>query len=396
MLADRLASGQFTAVTVDPADPNWPPAPRPDLRRTHVPIGPVLVFAASNFPFAFSVAGGDSMSALAAGCPVVVKANPGHPELSRQTADLVVASLTRAGAPDGVFALIDGEQAGVAATKDRRIKAVAFTGSTRGGRALFDLASARPDPIPFYGELGSTNPVVVTPSGWATRADEIASGFAASLTVGSGQFCTKPGVVFVPDVDAFVARVPLLAAGPLLNPHITRGYLTSVEQMAKLASPVRGTVPTDTPSPVLFRSTSAEVRCRPELLDLEMFGPAALVVEYAGMADLLEMVEALPGQLTATVHGGHEIQPDEISLLSRLAEHAGRVIWNDWPTGVAVTDAQHHGGPYPASTSPLSTSVGTAAVWRFLRPVTFQNLPPTALAGDLQRFSHPPTPEGTR
>ena len=286
--------------------------------------------------------------------------------------------LTR-GAPAGAFSLIEGEQAGADAVRDARIKAVAFTGSTRGGRALFDLAAARPDPIPFYGELGSTNPVVITPAGWAHRADEIATGFAGSLTLGSGQFCTKPGIVFVPDVDDFLARVPDLSAGPLLNEHIDRGYLHSVEEMARYAPAGRGTVPRGAPAPVLFRSNVADLSNRPELLELEMFGPAALVVGYADLAEVLDLVDRLPGQLTATVHGADTPDAEETELITRLAEHAGRVLWNDWPTGVSVTDAQQHGGPYPATTSPLSTSVGTAAVRRFLRPVTFQNVPQAAL-----------------
>ena len=383
LIADRLDAGDLTDVTIDPADSAWPPGPRPDLRRTHVPLGPVLVFAASNFPFAFSVAGGDTVSALAAGCPVVVKAHPGHPELSRRTAAVITDALDGS-APAGAFSLIEGEQAGADAVRDARIKAVAFTGSTRGGRALFDLAAARPDPIPFYGELGSTNPVVITPQGWAHRADEIAAGFAGSVTLGSGQFCTKPGIVFVPDIDDFLARVPDLSAGPLLNEHIDRGYLHSVEEMARYAPAGRGTVPSGAPAPVLFRSKVADLSNRPELLELEMFGPAALIVGYSDLAEVLDLVDRLPGQLTATVHGADTPDAEESELITRLAEHAGRVLWNDWPTGVSVTDAQHHGGPYPATTSPLSTSVGTAAVQRFLRPVTFQNVPQAALPPELR------------
>ncbi|WP_228123240.1 aldehyde dehydrogenase family protein [Streptomyces olivaceus] len=213
LFAERLASGALDDVRVDHADPDWPMGARPDIRRTTVPLGPVLVFAASNFPFAFSVAGGDTVSALAAGCPVVVKAHPGHPELSRLTASVASAALDDAGAPAHLLQLIEGEREGADAVQDHRVKAVGFTGSTRGGRYLFQLAADRPDPIPFYGELGSTNPVVVTPAGWAERGTDIATGFAASFTLGSGQFCTQPGVVFVPDVDAFVGALPPLTAG---------------------------------------------------------------------------------------------------------------------------------------------------------------------------------------
>lgn len=377
LFADRLESNLLGDVRIDHADPDWPMGARPDIRRTTVPIGPVLVFAASNFPFAFSVFGGDTVSALAAACPVVVKAHPGHPQLSRRTAEVVSGVL-----PPGVFALIEGEADGAAAVADPRIKAVAFTGSTRGGRALFDIAAGRPDPIPFFGELGSTNPVVVTPAGWAARGEEIATGFAASMTLGSGQFCTKPGVVVVPDADAFLAAVPELAAGPMLNERIESGFRSAAGEMATLTTIARGEVGADV-SPILFRAGASEVVDHPELLDLEVFGPAALIVEYRGVAEALTLIDALTGQLTGTVYGA-DGDPDAPELVARLAEHVGRVLWNQWPTGVSVTDAQQHGGPYPASTAPLTTSVGTAAAARFLRPVAFQNMPDAALPAELR------------
>jgi NADP-dependent aldehyde dehydrogenase len=384
LLADRLADGLLSDIQVDHADPDWPIGPRPDLRRTHVPLGPVLVFAASNFPFAFSVAGGDTASALAAGCPVVLKAHPGHPDLSRATAALVLAALAESGAPDGTFGLIEGQQAGAEAVGSPSIKAVAFTGSTAGGRALFDLATSRPEPIPFYGELGSTNPVVVTPRGWASRPDTITTGFAGSVMLGAGQFCTKPGLVFVPDVDEFLTRLPELVAGPLLNEQIAAGFLRSVKELAALTESARGAVTDDEVSPVLFRTSTSTVREHPEILDLEAFGPAAVLIEYDDLADVLSVVDLLPGQLTATVQGDADADTDEIELVARLAEHVGRILWNDWPTGVAVTDAQQHGGPYPATTAPLTTSVGTAAVARFLRPVAFQSVPSAALPAELR------------
>ena len=383
-LADRLADGVLSDIRVDHADPDWPTGPRPDLRRTNVPLGPVLVFAASNFPFAFSVAGGDTASALAAGCPVVLKAHPGHPDLSRATAALVLAALADSGAPDGTFGLIEGQQAGAEAVGSPSIKAVAFTGSTAGGRALFDLAMSRPEPIPFYGELGSTNPVVVTPRGWASRRDTITTGFARSVMLGAGQFCTKPGLVFVPDVDGFLTRLPELVAGQLLNEQIAAGFLRSVNELAALTETARGTVTAEDVSPVLFRTSTSTVRAHPEILGLEAFGPAAVLIEYEDLADVLSLVDLFPGQLTATVQGAADADADEIELVARLAEHAGRVLWNDWPTEVAVTDAQQHGGPYPASTAPLTTSVGTASVARFLRPVAFQSVPSAALPAVLR------------
>ncbi|BBG03771.1 MULTISPECIES: aldehyde dehydrogenase (NADP(+)) [Pseudonocardia] len=376
LFADRLEAGLLHDVRIDHADPDWPMGARPDVRRTQVPIGPVLVFAASNFPFAFSVFGGDTVSALAAGCPVVVKAHPGHPELSRRTAELVAAAF-----PEGVFALIEGEQAGADAVQDPRIRAVGFTGSTRGGRALFDLAARRPDPIPFYGELGSTNPVVVTPAAWAERAGEIATGFAGSMVLGSGQFCTKPGVVLVPDADAFLDAVPELSAGPMLNERISSAYRTAAEEMAGAAEVVRGDLGSG--GPVLFRTDADAVLARPELLGQEVFGPAALVVGYAGIDQALAVLDVVGGQLTGTVQGAAD-DPDAGEVIARLAEHAGRVIWNGWPTGVTVSDAQHHGGPYPSSTAPLHTSVGTAAAERFLRPVAFQSVPDALLPAELR------------
>ncbi|HET7740379.1 MAG TPA: aldehyde dehydrogenase family protein, partial [Mycobacterium sp.] len=231
LFADRVESGDLLEVRVDAADPDWPMGPRPDLRRGYVPIGPVLVFAASNFPFAFSVAGGDTVSALAVGCPVVVKTHDAHPRLARATADIVTAALASAGAPEGMFGTIHDREDGVRAVQDVRIRAAGFTGSETGGRALYDLAASRPDPIPFYGELGSTNPVVVTPAAWNERADDIVDGFTASFTMGCGQFCTKPGVVLVPDRDAFADKVALQPVHPMLDERIARGFEQTLHEI---------------------------------------------------------------------------------------------------------------------------------------------------------------------
>ncbi|MET7637962.1 aldehyde dehydrogenase (NADP(+)) [Streptomyces sp. NPDC005438] len=387
LLADRLEAGALDDARIDHADPDWPMGARPDIRRTLVPIGPVLVFAASNFPFAFSVAGGDTVSALAAGCPVVVKAHPGHPELSRRTAELVAEALAGAGAPDGLLGLIEGEEAGALAVQDPRIRAVGFTGSTRGGSFLHHLAASRPDPIPFYGELGSTNPVVVTPAGWAERAEEIAEGFAGSYTLGSGQFCTQPGVVFVPDADAFLAAVPDRATGPMLNARIEDGYRETLDSLAGhpgVQVAVRRTGEAGTPDTVLLRTSAEAVIKDPTLLSTEVFGPASLVVEYGDLAEVTEALDGLQGSLTGTVQGGADLDRDGARLVELLAERVGRVLWNDWPTGVTVSDAQQHGGPWPASTAPTTTSVGTAAVRRFQRPVAYQNVPAPALPVELR------------
>lgn len=387
LFAERLHSGALDDVHIDHADPDWPMGARPDIRRTTVPLGPVLVFAASNFPFAFSVLGGDTASALAAGCPVVVKAHPGHPELSRLTAAAGRAALADAGAPAHLLQVIEGERAGADAVQDHRTKAVGFTGSTRGGRHLFDLAAARPDPIPFYGELGSTNPVVVTPAGWAERGEEIATGFAGSCTLGSGQFCTQPGVVFVPDADAFLAALPPLSAGPMLNERIGTAYTDALDALAardgvEVARRLPGVE--GQPDVVLLRTTADAVRNDPALITTEVFGPASLVVAYRSPEEVEEALAEFEGTLTGTVQAAGADDETGLRMLDLLARYAGRVIWNQWPTGVTVSDAQQHGGPWPASTAPTTTSVGTAAIRRFRRPVAFQNVPGTALPPELR------------
>ena len=386
LLADRTARGDYLDARIDHADPDWPMGPRPDIRRMKVPLGVVLVFAASNFPFAFSVAGGDTASALAAGCPVVVKANPGHLELSRATAAVVTAALAAAGAPGGTFAMIESDEDGRAAILDPRVAAVGFTGSTRVGRMLYDLASARPVPIPFYGELGSTNPSVVTPAAAAQRTAEIAAGFVGSFTLGAGQFCTKPGWLLVPAGSALPAEIARLVAEapaqPMLNERISAGFGAAVSDLARTDgfTVLAGSLPPDTGAgleerPVLLAAPIASLLADPELIDRECFGPAATVVTYEHIDEPAALARQLPGQLTASVHAADGPDPDAAPLVAALAAHAGRVLWNQWPTGVTVSDAQQHGGPYPATTAPGTTSVGTAAIERWLRPVAYQNAP---------------------
>jgi NADP-dependent aldehyde dehydrogenase len=390
--ADAILEGGYLDARIDHADQLWAMGPRPDIRRVHEPIGPVLVFAASNFPFAFSVAGGDTAAALAAGCPVLVKAHPGHPRLSEQTASLVGQEIRRAIGVDGVFGMITGTEAGRVALSDSRIKAASFTGSIPGGRALFDIANARPDPIPFYGELGSVNPTFVTASAAVQRAQTVVSEFIASFTLGAGQFCTKPGILLVPAESDIVDRLSaalLPAPARLLNERIQAGYVDALTQLLEhpaveplaLGDHARS----DPPAPTLVRASVAELLSDPERLIVEVFGPAALVVEYDDERQLLDVARVIEGQLTATVHGNDTdlIAPE---LIRCLAEKAGRVLWNQWPTGVTVSDAQQHGGPYPSATSPTSTSVGSAAINRFVRPVAYQGVPdhllPLALQND--------------
>ena len=388
LFADVIEEGSYVEATLDPADPDWG-TPRPDTRRLLVPLGPVVVFGASNFPFAFATAGGDTASALAAGCPVVVKAHPGHLELARRTAALVTEALTEAGAPEGSFALIEGFDAGKLAVTHPLTKAVGFTGSIPGGRALYDLAVSRPDPIPFYGELGSLNPVFVTRAAMRARGEEILTGYAESANLGSGQFCTKPGVVFVPEdtgLDALVADFTGRAAGPLLNDRVEQGFADGLGELAEHPVTevlVQGKQTGEGWSPSLLRTDLDSLLANADALLKECFGPATLVVTYADEQRLLETAKALDGQLTVTVHGEEDdaLAP---ALLSLGASLAGRVIWNGWPTGVAVTHAMTHGGPYPATTAPLHTSVGSTAIRRFLRPVSFQSVPQSLLPRELR------------
>ncbi|MPZ62747.1 MAG: aldehyde dehydrogenase family protein [Propionibacteriales bacterium] len=384
-LADVLEDGSYLEAIIDTADPDAQPTPRPEVRRQLHPLGPVLVFAASNFPFAFSVAGGDTASALAAGCPVVLKAHPGHPELSRRTGDIVSGALREAGAPEGSFQVVFGLDAGRQALLDPRVRAGAFTGSVGVGRALFDLAASRAEPIPFYGELGSLNPVFVTPSAVEARGAEIVRGYVASFTMGVGQFCTKPGLLFLPRghglVDELAEQVRQVPAAPMLNDRIRSGYQSGLESAAGVGGVrvVVGGEPTgDLMAPTLVTVSVPDLLAAGDSLLTECFGPMSIVVEYDGDEQALAAAEAFEGNLTATLHT-EDGDPVASPLLERLRERAGRLICNGWPTGVSVTWGMHHGGPYPATTAPLHTSVGGTAIGRFLRPVCYQNVPQALL-----------------
>jgi NADP-dependent aldehyde dehydrogenase len=382
LFADALEEGSYLEVIIDTADANAAPVPRPDLRRMLIPLGPVLVFAASNFPFAFSVPGGDTASALAAGSPVIVKAHPGHPELSARTAEVLTDALRAAGAPDGTFAVIHGMDAGTTALTDPRIKAAAFTGSERGGRALLDIATSRDEPIPFYGELGSLNPVFVTPAAVSARGAAIADGYVGSFSLGTGQFCTKPGLLFLPEghglEDRLVEAVRGAAPSGMLNDRIRGGHAEErdrLEGLGAVRTLVHGADDDAGVAPTLLATTAKELLADPDALLKECFGPTSIVVEYAGPDELLAVAEAFGGNLTATVHAEDADTPTLAPLLDRLRDRAGRLLYNGWPTGVAVAWAMHHGGPYPATTASVHTSVGTTALRRFLRPVCYQSTP---------------------
>ncbi|WP_426733281.1 aldehyde dehydrogenase (NADP(+)) [Glutamicibacter sp. 2E12] len=387
---ELLRDGGYLDARIDHPDAQWPMgAARPDLRRTRIPLGPVVVFAASNFPFAFSVAGGDSASALAAGNPVIVKAHHGHLQLSRLTAQVVNEALAGAGAPEGLFQVVFGTEAGRTVLLDPRIKAAGFTGSIPGGRALMDLAVSRDEPIPFYGELGSNNPVFVTEQAASVRGEQILTEFIGSFTASAGQLCTKPGTLFIPrgsGLRPLLSEAALPAGTGLLNQRIREGYgqvldqlsaHPAVEVLAQGSEPLGGQ-----PSPTLLVTGIDELLADPRALQAECFGPSALVVEYDSEQQLVAAAQTFEGQLTATIHGeeGDRVQ----ELVAALANKAGRVLWNQWPTGVSVTYAQQHGGPYPATTAVGTTSVGAAAIERFVRPVAYQNFPQHLLPAQLQ------------
>lgn len=389
LFADVVVDGSYLDVRIDDADADFVLGVRPDVRRYRIAVGPVLNFAASNFPFAFSVAGGDSAAALAAGCSVIVKAHSGHPKLSVQTAEVVAGALQAAGAPDGVFQLISGQQEGVEMLKDPRIKAGSFTGSIRVGRLLADIAAARPTPIPFYGELGSVNPVFVTEAALAENAEAILDGFVTSVAGSAGQLCTKPGFMFAPAgaslEDGIASRASAVTEHRLLNPGITSGYQSRRD--AVLAAPgvkvlAEGDVRVDedgqgwaTPT-IVSVPVSVLKEHREALLD-ESFGPLSIIVEYDNVDELAEIAEDLfEGNLTGTVHAADgEDSPALRDIVDWISHNAGRVLFGGWPTGVAVTPAMQHGGPWPATTNDSSTSVGTAAIARFTRPVAYQSAP---------------------
>jgi acyl-CoA reductase-like NAD-dependent aldehyde dehydrogenase len=392
LFAGEIVRGEHLGATIDHADATWGMGPRPDIRRMNVPLGVVGVFGASNFPFAFSVIGGDSAAALAAGCAVVHKIHDGHRALALRTGEIVVAALREAGAPAGLFATVSGHTAAEALVDHPLVKAIGFTGSIAGGRALFDRASRRPEPIPFFGELGSMNPVFVTKKAWAARRDEILAGYANAATMGMGQFCTKPGLLFIPECDAGEVSQALQAVfaskqpAPLLTPRLREGFDTAVNAVRALPG-VRVLIEGDgarAPSPTVLIAASADVRAHAAVLKEEMFGPATVIVQYRDEAELAELAQQLEGQLTCTLQA--EADEDVAKLMNVVSEKGGRVLWNGWPTGVTVSYAQHHGGPYPATTAPATTSVGTAAISRFMRPVAYQTFPdaqlPLALRND--------------
>ena len=393
LFASHILAGDYLDRRHDAALPDRSPVPRPDLKMVQRPIGPVAVFGASNFPLAFSTAGGDTAAALAAGCPVVVKGHSAHPGTGEIVAEAIHSAITRCGIHPGVFSLIQGgaRDVGTTLVQHPLIKAVGFTGSLAGGRALFDLCAARPEPIPFFGELGSINPMFLLPHALATRGNEIAAGWAGSLTMGAGQFCTNPGIavgIDGPDLDSFVsaARDALRAvdAQTMLTDGIADAYRagrTRISDVPGVNEVFGSTCEGRQALPFLYE-TDAQSWFAHHALAEEVFGPLGLIVRVKDPDEMSAIAMALQGQLTCTLHLDPEDTAFAQRLLPMLERKAGRVLANGFPTGVEVADSMVHGGPYPASTNFGATSVGTLSIRRFLRPVCFQNIPDALLPED--------------
>ena len=374
---DVAREGSFLGVAIDEAT-----ATTPRLVLVNKPLGPVAVFGASNFPFAFGVLGNDTGSAIAAGCPVLVKAHPAHVLLSARLAELAEDALTAAGAPLGTFALVNGHATGVRLVKADTVTAVAFTGSQSGGLALWRIANARKSVIPVFAEMGTVNPAIVTRRAAADMA-RVAEGFVGSFTLGSGQFCTKPGMLFAPKgyqvaqavADALIAARPMPT---MLTQAIAADFATGLAELVDAGAEVVRTMPTGdqgwSASATLLQAPIGALKSGSRLLD-ECFGPVAVVTEYDNDEELTAALAEMQGSLAASVFTGGGDDPDAARIVSRMSDTVGRVIVNEWPTGVAFTWAQHHGGPWPATSNPTSTSVGAAALNRFVRPIAYQSVP---------------------
>ncbi|MBV9266996.1 MAG: aldehyde dehydrogenase (NADP(+)) [Acidobacteriaceae bacterium] len=398
LFASLVREGSYVDARIDTALPDRKPLPRPDLRRMLIPIGPVVVFGASNFPLAFSVAGGDTASAFAAKNPVIVKAHPAHPGTSELVASAILRAVNKTGLPDGTFSMLHAAdpEVSLSLVKHRAARAVGFTGSERAGRAIFNAAAQRPDPIPAYVEMGSINPVFLLPGALESSPDTIAQGLFASMNMGVGQFCTSPGVVIGKASRSFQEFGKKLTAliengtpGTMLHSSILKGYVENIEQRSRVegVATVRSSQKLDPAkteaTPVLFE-TDAGAWLRNRQLATEIFGPSAVLVRSHSKEELLRVATELHGTLTATIFGTPADLEENRELIAILEEKAGRLIFNGYPTGVEVSPAMHHGGPYPATADPKFTSVGTAAIVRFLRPVCFQNFPEKSLPAELQ------------
>ncbi len=395
LFASHILAGDYLDRRHDRALPDRQPLPRPDIRLMQRPVGPVAVFGASNFPLAFSTAGGDTASALAAGCPVVVKGHEAHPATSEIVAEAIRAAAVKCGVHPGVFSLIHGGNiaVGKALVEHPLIKAVGFTGSLAAGRALFNLCAARPEPIPFYGELGSINPMFLLPQAVSARGEQLAQDWVGSLTAGGGQFCTNPGVVVMIDgkdtqrfIDAAVSSLAAVGAQTMLTEGIASAYRTGRDRMAGkagVAARFTSSCEQRNTTPYLL-ATTGETWLANDSLGEEVFGPLGLIVTVKDLGELLQVAHSLAGQITCAIHMDEGDSAAARSLLPVVERKAGRVLFNGFPTGVEVCEAMVHGGPYPASTNFGATSVGTMAIRRFVRPVSYQNLPAELMPPDLR------------
>jgi 2,5-dioxopentanoate dehydrogenase len=405
LFAAEVRDGGWLGVTIDPAQPDRAPLPRPDLRLRNIPLGPVAVFGASNFPLAFSVAGGDTASALAAGCPVVIKGHPAHPGTSELVAEAIAEAVGHCALPEGVFSMVAGpsNDLGAALVADARIKAVGFTGSRSGGNALIDIAGKRAQPIPVYAEMSAINPVVLLPGALAASPDGLAQGLVGSLTMGAGQFCTNPGLIFAiagADLDQFAdaASSALGEVGPavMLTPAIGDAYRRGLDRVAAHPDVARVDEERSNDDPhrhpaALFRVSGSAFASAPALAE-EVFGALSIIVECVDFEEIKRVLQALEGQLTATIHFNDSDFPAVEELMPLLERKVGRILANGWPTGVEVSHAMVHGGPFPATSDGRSTSVGTAAIERFLRPVCYQNFPQRLLPEELTDIGAPHIP----
>ena len=393
LFAEHIENGEYLDRKHDIALPNRTPLPRPDLHLLQRPIGPVAVFGASNFPLAFSVAGGDTAAALAAGCPVIVKGHSAHPGTSEIVAQAIHESIKTCNVHPGTVSVVQGgsREVGQALVKHPLIKAVGFTGSFAGGKALYDLCAAREEPIPFFGELGSVNPMFLLPQAIANRGGEIASGWVGSLTMGAGQFCTNPGIAIVidgADAEKFINDVSTLLSKVdsqmMLTDGISEAFRKGCERMTSLNAVGQLNNPIEisrTGSPQLFVTDAKTWQTNNELSE-EVFGPAGLVVKVKDFSEMIEIAKTLKGQLTCTLHMDDSDQNEAQKLFPILERKVGRILANGFSTGVEVCDSMVHGGPFPASTNFGATSVGTMSIRRFLRPVCYQNIPKTMLPND--------------
>jgi len=402
MFADLVEEGSWVGARIDQGDPSRTPLPKPDMRSLWRPLGPVLVFGASNFPLAYSVAGGDTASAFAAGNPVIVKAHPAHPGTAEMVGQAIRDAARECHAPEGIFSLLfdAGIEVGLDLAKHPKIKAIGFTGSKEGGRSLMDAAAARPEPIPVYAEMGSINPVFILPGAMRERGAEIAKGLHASVTGSAGQFCTKPGIVVTagdeanaPHTRAFAENFRALMDAPqdftLLTSRIHEAYLSNTKGRAALKSAGATTHSSESVKagfhvdPAVFETTAAELAQQPALHS-EIFGPATMLVRYSSREELLAAARSLEGHLTATIHATEQDLRDHADLLAILESKVGRLIYNGFPTGLEVCHAVVHGGPYPSTSDGRTTSVGSRAIYRFARLVCYQNFPASALPDELK------------